>query len=127
VGLVEELGYPAHVAGIRARLARLSERPDQAVFVAEEEGELFGWVHVQEFLSLSSDPAGLVTGLVVDPAARRRGLGRALIGRAEDWARARGLASLRLRARIARTGAHAFYQRLGFTPAKTQLQFRKEL
>jgi len=97
------------------------------VFVAEQEGELLGWVHVQEFLSLASDPAGLVTGLVVDPAARRRGLGRGLMEAAEGWARARGLATLRLRARVERTGAHAFYRRLGFELAKEQLQFRKDL
>src|SRR5262245_15356403 len=127
VGLVEELGHPARLAGIQARLARLLERGDQAVFVAEREGELLGWVHVQEFLSLASDPAGLVTGLVVDPAARRRGLGRGLMEAAEGWARARGLATLRLRARVERTGAHAFYRRLGFELAKEQLQFRKDL
>lgn len=127
VGLVEELGHPAPLAGIQARLARLLERGDQAVFVAEQEGELLGWVHVQEFLSLASDPAGLVTGLVVDPAARRRGLGRGLMEAAEGWARARGLATLRLRARVERTGAHAFYRRLGFELAKEQLQFRKDL
>ena len=127
VGLVEELGCPTPLVGVEMRLARLLARPDQAVFVAEEGGELLGWIHVQEFLSLASDPAGLVTGLVVDPAARRRGLGRGLIGAAEDWSRARGLTSSRLRARVARKEAHAFYQRLGYTLAKKQLQFRKPL
>jgi ribosomal protein S18 acetylase RimI-like enzyme len=127
VGLVEELGYPAPTAAVAERLARLLERVDQAVFLAEEEGEIRGWIHVQEFHALASDPTGLVTGLVVDRAARRRGLGRALMGMAEDWARARGLASLRLRARAARTDAHAFYRGLGYELAKRQLQFRKEL
>lgn len=127
VGLVEELGYSTPLAGFELRLARLLARPDQAVFVAEEQGELLGWVHVQEFLSLASDPAGLVAGLVVDPAARRRGLGRGLMSAAEDWARARGLATLRLRARVARTEAHEFYRRLGYELAKKQLQFRKQL
>ena len=127
VGLVEELGYPAPPEGVQARLSSLLERADHAVFVADEEGELLGWIHVQEFHSLASEPAALVTGLVVDPAARRRGLGRRLISAAEVWARARGLASLRLRARTARSGAHAFYRRLGFELAKEQLQFRKQL
>ena len=127
VALVEELGYPTPLAGVQARLARLLGRDDQVVFVAEEGDELLGCIHVQEFLSLASDPAGLVTGLVVDPAARRGGIGRGLMGQAEDWARARGLASLRLRARGARTGAHEFYRRLGYTLVKKQLQYRKEL
>ena len=127
VGLIEELGHPTPLSDVETRLARLLERGDQAVFVAEEEGVLLGWIHVQEFLSLSSDPSGLVTGLVVDPAARRRGLGRGLMEAAEGWARALSLSSLRLRARLARAGAHAFYRRLGYQLAKKQLQFRKEL
>lgn len=129
VGLVEELGYPTPLAGVRARLARLLARLDQALFVAENQadGVLLGWVHVQEFLSLASDPIGLVTGMVVDSAARRQGLGRGLMGCAEDWSRARGLAVLRLRSRVARRSAHEFYRRLGYTCAKQQLQFTKDL
>ncbi len=139
LGLVEELGYPATPQALGARLARLLAEGDQAVFVAEPApgereaapagsgGELLGWVHVQEFLSLAADPTGLVTGLVVAREQRGRGLGRGLMEAAEGWARARGLASMRLRARVARGEAHAFYRHLGYTLAKKQLQFRKSL
>lgn len=141
-GLVEELGYPSTARALGLRLERLLGEPDQAVFVAERvpdgpgaagetpgaaPGELLGWVHVQEFLSLASDPSGLVTGLVVTGEQRGRGLGRGLMAAAEAWARARGLASMRLRARVARGEAHAFYRHLGYTLAKKQLQFRKAL
>lgn len=133
-GLVEELGYPSSAAEVRARLARLLAEPDQAVFVVEQqaaaqvaEGELLGWIHVQEVLSLAGDPAGLVTGLVVARDARRRGLGRGLMDAAEGWARARGLASMRLRSRARRVESHAFYRRLGYALVKKQLQFRKDL
>jgi len=132
VALVEELGYPSTPAAVAARLARLLAERDQAVFVAAheggaEDGELVGWVHVQEFLSLAGDPTGLVTGLVVARAARRGGIGRSLMAAAEDWARARGLAAMRLRSRVSRADAHAFYRRLGYAVAKQQLQFRKSL
>jgi GNAT superfamily N-acetyltransferase len=127
VGLVEELGYPATEREVSARLARVLAEPAQAVFVAEERGEIRGWVHVLEFLSLASEPAGLIAGLVVDARARRAGVGRGLVTAAEDWARARGLTSMRLRSRVARSGARAFYERIGYAVAKKQLQFRKEL
>lgn len=127
VPLVEELGYPSAPARVAARLARLLAAEDQLVVVAEEERALLGWIHAQEFLSLASDPAALVTGLVVDPAARRRGIGRGLVAAVEAWARARGLATLRLRTRVARRDAQAFYRRLGFEPVKRQLQLRKSL
>lgn len=127
VGLVEELGYPSTTSALRARLERLLTEPDQAVFVADAGGALEGWIHVQESLSLAAPPAGLVTGLVVARAARGAGIGHGLMEAAESWARARGLGSMRLRVRLARTGAHAFYRRLGYSLAKKQLQFRKSL
>lgn len=127
VSLVEELGYPSSPEDVLARLTRLLHEPEQAVFVAEGEAGILGWVHVQEFLSLAGDPAGLVTGLVVAAAARGRGIGRGLLAEAEAWARARGLASMRLRSRVARTAAHAFYLHLGYAITKQQLQFRKDL
>jgi GNAT superfamily N-acetyltransferase len=127
LALVEELGYPTALAHLEPRLAQLVERPEHALFVAEDEGELLGWIHAQEFHSLASEPTALVTGLVVDPHARRRGLGGQLLSLAEDWARARGLSAVRLRARVARLEAHAFYRQRGYATAKTQVQFRKEL
>jgi len=127
VPLVEELGYPSPPERVAARLTRLLAAEDQLVVVAEEERALLGWIHAQEFLSLASDPTALVTGLVVDPGARRRGIGRGLVAAVEAWARARGLVSLRLRTRVARRDAQAFYRRLGFELAKHQLQFRKSL
>lgn len=127
VPLLGELGYPAPEASVAARLAHLEGDAGQAVFVAEVEGVLSGWIHVQEFLSLVSEPAALVTGLVVDRDVRRRGVGRGLMAVAEGWARERGLASLRLRSQVKRQDAHAFYLRLGYEVVKTQLQFRKDL
>jgi GNAT superfamily N-acetyltransferase len=127
VPLAEELGYPASLDVLRVRLARLLARADQAVFVAADGSELVGWVHVQEYAALTSEPLGLVTGLVVARHARGRGVGRALMVLAEDWARARGLAGMRLRSRVARREAHAFYRRLGYEAVKQQLQFHKAL
>ncbi len=127
VPLVEQLGYPSAPAAVRARLARVLERADHAVFVAEEGGALLGWIHVQAFESLSSEPCALIAGLAVDVEHRRRGVGRTLVAAAEDWARAHGLVTLRLRSRDSRAGAHAFYERLGFRAQKRQIQFRKEL
>ena len=46
---------------------------------------------------------------------------------AEDWARSRRLSCVRLRSRVRRTGAHAFYRSVGYVLVKTQSQFQKEL
>lgn len=52
--------------------------------------------------------------LAVDPASRRRGCGRALVARAEDWALARRMPKLMLMIRDGNEEVARFYGRLGF-------------
>jgi GNAT superfamily N-acetyltransferase len=52
--------------------------------------------------------------LVVDEVARGSGAGRRLMETAGRWAGQRGFASVALASHIARSGAHAFYKRLGY-------------
>jgi ribosomal protein S18 acetylase RimI-like enzyme len=127
VPLVAELGYPSEGAALARRLERLLSDPAHVLLVAEESGVILGWIHAQEFLSLASEPAGLITGLVVDPAHRRLGVGRALLSEVETWSRARGLGVLRLRVNKRRGAAQVFYRQAGFEFAKEQLQFKKQL
>jgi len=60
----------------------------------------------------SRAPAARTAGTAVDPRARGRGLGSALVQRAAEACRARGFAALELWAEHDRVG---FYERLGFT------------
>ncbi len=55
-----------------------------------------------------------VVNLAVDPAARRRGVGRALLDKAVAVCRARGVPLLWLRVRASNRGARRFYRRCGF-------------
>jgi ribosomal protein S18 acetylase RimI-like enzyme len=50
----------------------------------------------------------------VEPTARRRGLGSALVGAVVDWSAGRGVRSLRLGVTESNALARAFYERLGF-------------
>jgi GNAT superfamily N-acetyltransferase len=54
---------------------------------------------------------GYVTSIQVDPADRGRGVGRKLMGAAEEWSRARGLEQLLL---WAAGDSPAFYEAVGF-------------
>lgn len=127
VELVGQLGYPSSEAEVAGRLARILGRDDHVVFVALDGRRPLGWVHVLEFSTLASEPCALLSGLVVESAARRRGVGRELVKLAEGWARSRKLSTMRLRSRVTRAEAHAFYRSLGYQLVKQQLQFRKEL
>jgi len=125
--LAGELDHPVLPETLASRLAYLVEDPHQAVLVVEVDGAVLGWLHVQEFHSLTSAPTALVVGLVVAEAARGQGLGAGLLAAAESWARGRGLTSVRLRARRERRAAHGFYLAQGYRVHGRQLQFRKQL
>ena len=76
---------------------------------------------------LESGESAELTGLVVASAARRLGVGSALVAAAEEWARANGFSSLRVRSNVTRAESHPFYEKLGFERAKTQHAYRKAL
>ena len=69
----------------------------------------------------------LETRLVVSENARRQGIGRALVTRAEDWASEHGYTEVRLRSGLHRTEAHEFYKSIGYELAKTSHIFRKTI
>jgi GNAT superfamily N-acetyltransferase len=128
VRLAEALGYPSTAEQIQTRLARIAADPEHAVFVAEDPaGRVLGWVHVFVNKLLESDLRAEIGGLVTDPAARRQGVGRALMAEAEAWSRDRGLKTVSLRTNIKRTEAHRFYEGLGYTSVKTQYNYRRQL
>ncbi|QQQ00824.1 arsenic resistance N-acetyltransferase ArsN2 [Lysobacter enzymogenes] len=77
--------------------------------VAELDGALLGVVAVQ-----ACGDIGLLRSLTVDANGRGRGLGQALVERAEAHARARGLLRLVL---LTETAA-AFFSRRGYVPAE---------
>lgn len=56
----------------------------------------------------------VLDGIAVDPGSRRRGVGRQLVGAAQQWARARGADWLELNVYEFNRDAVAFYDALGF-------------
>ena len=57
---------------------------------------------------------GWVYYVVVDPARREKGFGRAIMNAAEDWLRARGIEKLQLMVRGDNAKVQAFYGSLGY-------------
>jgi GNAT superfamily N-acetyltransferase len=50
-----------------------------------------------------------------------------LLEEVEEWAKARGCSTMRLRSNVVRKDAHRFYVNLGYEIVKRQLAFRKVL
>jgi GNAT superfamily N-acetyltransferase len=121
-----QLGYPSSAASVRRRLRNLLTRRDHAIWVAETDGgTVAGWIHVFVKQLLESNREVEIGGLVIDENFRGQGVGKALVERAERWAKARRLKSVYVRSNVVRKDAHAFYQKLGYKIIKTQSAFRK--
>lgn len=113
--LMAQLGYPHSPAGIAAQLATLSETPYDLALVAGRSGEVGGvlTLHMARMLFYPA-PVARITTLVVDRAARRHGLGRALVEEALALARDFGCGTIELTTALRREDAQAFYRALGF-------------
>ena len=72
-------------------------------------------------------PAAFVEGWYVEPAARGRGVGRALIGAAEQWARAHGHGQLGSDTALDNVGSLTAHQALGFREVEAVRFLIKEL
>jgi len=124
--LADQLGYPSTEEAITRRLLQVNGQSGHAVYVAEADGRLIGWVHVYVNYSLLADMPAEVAGLVVDENHRGHGLGRVLMEQAERWAQEHGCRSVRLRSNVLRSRAHVFYERLGYRVIKSQKAFCKD-
>lgn len=123
-----ELGYPADQTQIERRLSVVLASDADAVFVAvAEQAAVVGFVHALEKRLLVSEPYVELGGLIVAPAARRRGAARLLIAAVERWALGRGVGLLRVRTRREREVADVAYRRCGFQLEKEQRVFIKPL
>ncbi|HJZ49072.1 MAG TPA: GNAT family N-acetyltransferase [Roseiflexaceae bacterium] len=83
--------------------------------VAELDGQVGGFACVRVVpCVLYAEPYAELTELYVEPAFRRRGVGRALIERAEQLARERGAAELIIMTGVGNAAAQALYRASGY-------------
>jgi len=84
------------------------------ILVAETEGAVVGICSIYyDIDSVRFGRRAWVEDLAVDPGQRSRGIGKALLDAAKDWARGHGASHLELDSADARTDAHRFYEREG--------------
>lgn len=121
-----DLGYECREEFVLNRLKNIDESRE-AVFVAEIEGAVAGFIHAEKYELLYFEPMINILGLAVSSEHRRRGLGKALISRAESWGKELGINIVRLNSGHSRKEAHDFYRATGFYDEKLQMRFIKNL
>ena len=83
----DDLGYACTASFVRRKLAAALENPCARVFVAEAGGAVAGYIHAADYDVLYFDTMKNVLGLAVSADYRRQGIGTALLGAVEAWAR----------------------------------------
>lgn len=119
VGLMAQLAeYAAGRvdAGVEDRFRAMLELPQYAIFVAEDDrGQVVGLLSASQRWTLwHAGPCAIIEELIVDEGARRKGIGRALIQAALDWARSQRCSEVEVSTDQNNVKAQAFYRQLGF-------------
>lgn len=109
-------GRPSDLTGARAFLDERIKRNESVIFLAVADGTIAGFTQLYPlFSSVSLQRLWVLNDLFVTPAARRSGAGRALLERAERWARETGSKGLTLSTEIANVAAQRLYETMGWT------------
>ena len=121
----EALGYTFSPEETASQLARLSKDSHHFLLGYEDDAshELLGYVHAEVYESLYSKAGFNILALAVLPQRQGKGIGKALLEGLEQEAKKRGYNFIRLNSADHRLGAHAFYEKVGYTCDKTQKRF----
>jgi GNAT superfamily N-acetyltransferase len=118
-------------AACRAYLIERMSRGEAWVFLARDPaagGRAIGFVLLyRTFTTVTLRHLWILNDLFVDPKARTHGAGRALMQRAEEFARASGALRLDLRTARTNTTAQSLYRSCGWKQDETFLRFSKDV
>jgi GNAT superfamily N-acetyltransferase len=114
--LSTQLGYSSAPPQAAARLDALKDHPDLRALVAEQDGQVVGFIGLMVFPAFHRDGLhGYINALVVDEKVRGSGVGGALLKAAEAWFEERGVKRVNLTTALHREAAHSFYEKRGYT------------
>lgn len=128
--LYRELVRDPHLCVSEAHLADIAQSSSSFLLVAECEQQVCGTAH----LNLCADamyrqqPFGVVENVVIAATHRGMGIGRLLMAQVEALATKHDCTKLMLLSSRARTEAHAFFRRCGFSDETKQgfVKYRRE-
>ena len=109
-------------------LGRQLKDQDVVIYVAEQDGEVFGYVYAGiEPISWKElrDECGFIHDVVIDERGRRTGAATTLIEKAVEWLRERGVPRVMLWTAEKNEGAQQLFAKLGFR--RTMIEMTREL
>ena len=117
---------PADLQGARAFLGERIKRNESVIFLAMLEGAAVGFTQLYPlFSSVSLKRLWVLNDLFVAPEARRSGAGRALLERAERWARETGSKGLTLSTAVTNETAQRLCENAGWTKDEEFIHYHR--
>jgi ribosomal protein S18 acetylase RimI-like enzyme len=125
VAIIAAMDYQATAPEVEARLKNILSHPDHLLVVAETNNQVVGFCHGY-IRSLIEVPAAVeIGGLSVLHKWQQRGIAKQLVSYIEAWAISQKVGRVVLSSNIIRTGAHGFYEHIGYKKIKQQFAFEK--
>ncbi len=121
-------GQPSDPALATAFIRARMERDESVIFLAWNDDAAVGFTQLYPaFSSVSASRVWILNDLLVVPEARRKGVARALLSAAAEFARADGALRLELETDRDNTSAQALYRAMGWSPYDGTVRFRLPL
>jgi ribosomal protein S18 acetylase RimI-like enzyme len=119
---------PQTEAGYASFLGTQLDKPNVAVLVGDENGEVVGYVYAgvegRDYMSLRG-PAGVVYDIAVDPSRRRGGVGRTLLQAVLGFLKSHGAPRVVLSTATQNEAAQRLFEGAGFR--RTMIEMTAEL
>lgn len=127
LALWPEASEAEHLAGMADAIAR----SHYVRMAMAADGSAVGFVEASKRVDYvngtSSSPVAFLEGLYVQPAVRRSGIARALVGSVVTWALREHCSELASDALLRNSAAHLVHHALGFEETERVVYFRKAL
>ena len=120
-----EMGYNYPIEETKKKLDKLIKSEADKIYVALSDDKIVGYVHANDYDVIYATHYKNIMGIAVSKEYRRMGIGKALLKKVEEWAKATGAAGVRLVSGMTRKDAHKFYHSCGYNGDKEQLNLKK--
>lgn len=118
--------YDSHISKTALEKSYLSDNRFILVAIDADTDHLVGCTFVEKQVDfVRSNSILYVTYVAVDENYRKQGIGRKLLSKVEEMCLEQGCFAIELTSANFRTGAHAFYESLGYTEKKTTLYIKE--